>query len=57
MSTDLLTSPEEQLERATSDYLAVSRGRSLFSSDSDHARAEEAAWQRLVSAQAEVAAA
>lgn len=38
---------EEELERARSDYLAVSRGAHLFSTPADHAEAEERAWERL----------
>jgi hypothetical protein len=35
------------LERAQTDYLAVSRGRHLYASDADHAAAEARAWERL----------
>ncbi len=38
---------DEELERARSDYLAVSRGAHLFATDQDHAEAEERAWERL----------
>ncbi len=40
-------SVEEELERARSDYLAVSRGAHLFATAADHAEAEERAWERL----------
>ena len=45
-------SPEEELERAMADYLRVSRGGHLYSSEDDHRRAEEAAWDRLGAARA-----
>ena len=38
---------QEELERARSDYLAVSRGAHLFATTADHAEAEERAWERL----------
>lgn len=40
------------LARATSDYLAVSRGRAMFS-EADYERAEDEAWERLCIARAE----
>lgn len=43
-------SPEDELERAMADYLRVSRGAHLYSSEDDHLRAEQAAWDRLVAA-------
>lgn len=51
MSTIAL-SPAEELERAMSDYLSISRGRHLYASTADHQAAEEKAWQRLEAAQA-----
>ena len=42
--------PEGELERAMADYLRVSRGAHLYASGDEHQRAEEAAWQRLVTA-------
>lgn len=44
-----------ELERARSDYLAVSRGADMYASDDDHRRAEERAWERLDRARQEVA--
>lgn len=38
--------PQDELERARSDYLAVSRGAHLYAED-DHATAESRAWERL----------
>jgi len=35
------------LDRARSDYLAVSRGAHLYASEDDHLRAEDLAWERL----------
>ena len=35
------------LERARSDYLAVSRGAHMYATPADHMRAEEMAWERL----------
>ncbi len=43
-------SPDEALERATSDYLRVSRGAHLYASEDEHQRAEQAAWDRLETA-------
>ena len=43
-------SPDQELERAIADYLRVSRGAHLYASADEHARAEEAAWNRLVAA-------
>jgi hypothetical protein len=42
--------PDEELERAMADYLRVSRGAHLYASGDEHQRAEEAAWNRLVTA-------
>jgi hypothetical protein len=38
---------QSALERARTDYLAVSRGRHLYATDADHAVAEERAWDKL----------
>ena len=38
----------QQLARATSDYLAVSRGRATFASDASWDQAEQAAWENLM---------
>lgn len=39
---------EQQLARATSDYLAISRGRATFASDASWDQAEQAAWDKLM---------
>jgi hypothetical protein len=48
-SMDRNTQPEAQaeLDRARSDYLAVSRGAHLYGNDVAHADAESRAWERL----------
>lgn len=51
MTTTTDHDPQAALERARSDYLAVSRGAHLYSSPREHERAEELAWERLVNAQ------
>jgi len=38
----------EQLARATSDYLAISRGRATFASDASWDQAEQTAWDNLI---------
>ena len=38
----------QQLARATSDYLAISRGRATFASDASWDQAEQAAWEQLM---------
>ncbi len=46
--TDTTTqSVTAELERARTDYLAVSRGAHLYSSPMDHEEAERRAWERL----------
>lgn len=40
-------SPQDELERARSDYLAVSRGAHLYATEADHMEAEHRAWERL----------
>ena len=54
MSVDTRSDPFAELERARSDYLAVSRGAGMYASDADHSRAEERAWERLDRARREV---
>lgn len=46
-----------EVERARSDYLAVSRGAALYGDPDAHCRAEERAWDRLRSALDALAAA
>lgn len=55
--TDVVQHLVDELDRARSDYLAVSRNAHLYSSDADHQEAEDRAWQRLEAALAAVAAA
>ena len=43
-------SPDEELERAMTDYLRVSRGAHLYASGDEHQRADVAAWGRLETA-------
>lgn len=50
MSVDIIGDPQAEFERARSDYLAVSRGASMYASPDDHRRAEERAWERLTQA-------
>lgn len=38
---------EADLERARSDYLAVSRNAHLYANEAAHAEAESRAWERL----------
>jgi hypothetical protein len=47
MTDTTMPSVAAELERARTDYLAVSRGAHLYSSPSDHEEAERRAWQRL----------
>lgn len=55
MTVETGTDPQSELERAQSDYLAVSRGSHLYASEDEHRRAEERAWERLRAAQEAVA--
>jgi hypothetical protein len=43
-------SPQAEVERARSDYLAVSRCAHLYASPEDYDAAERSAWERLRSA-------
>lgn len=38
---------QDELERARSDYLSVSRGAHLYATETAHAEAESRAWERL----------
>ena len=38
----------QQLARATSDYLAISRGRATYASDASWDQAEQTAWDNLM---------
>lgn len=47
-ATSATTIPaEQQLARAISDYLAISRGRASFASDASWEQAEQTAWDTL----------
>lgn len=48
--TDVLQNLVEEIDRARSDYLAVSRNAHLYSSPDAHAEAESRAWARLEAA-------
>jgi FAD/FMN-containing dehydrogenase len=54
VNTEIAADPAAELERARSDYLAVSRGAHMFASEDDHRRAEERAWERLERARRQI---
>jgi len=56
-STGIPQELSDDLDRARSDYLAVSRGSHLYASPADHEAAETRAWERLELALAAVQAA
>lgn len=56
MSAAVILDPGQELERATSDYLAVSRNSHLYATTADYERAELRAWERVIAAQQAVAA-
>jgi hypothetical protein len=56
-STGIPQELSDDLDRARSDYLAVSRGAHLYASPADHEAAETRAWERLELALAAVQAA
>jgi hypothetical protein len=53
--TAVTLDPTQELERATSDYLAVSRSSHLYATTADYERAELRAWERVIAAQQAVA--
>lgn len=57
MSADVILDPSAELERATSDYLAVSRNSHLYGTTSEYEVAERRAWDRMQEAAAAVQAA
>ena len=57
MSADVIFDPAAELERATNDYLAVSRNSHLYGTASDYEVAERRAWERMAEAAAAVEAA
>jgi hypothetical protein len=50
MSASTILDPAAELERATSDYLAVSRNSHLYATTADYELAEQRAWERVLSA-------
>jgi len=56
LSADVIFDPAAELERATSDYLAVSRNSHLYGTASDYEVAERRAWERMAEAAAAVEA-
>ena len=57
MSNSAILDPAAELERATSDYLAVSRNSHLYATTADYENAERRAWDRMEEAAAAVQAA
>jgi len=57
MSASVILDPSQELERATSDYLAVSRNSHLYATTAEYERAEELAWERVIAAQQTLAGA
>ena len=51
MSASVILDPSQELERATSDYLAVSRNSHLYATTGEYERAEVQAWDRVIAAQ------
>ena len=51
MSAAVILDPSQELERATSDYLAVSRNSHLYATTGEYERAEVQAWDRVIAAQ------
>ena len=56
MSASVILDPSQELERATSDYLAVSRSAHLYATTAEYERAELLAWERVIAAQQTLAA-
>jgi hypothetical protein len=54
MSPDVIIDPADELERATSDYLAISRNAHLYATTADYELAERRAWERMAEAAAAV---
>jgi hypothetical protein len=57
MSANVILDPTAELERATSDYLAVSRNSHLYGTTTEYETAERKAWERMSEAAAAVEAA
>lgn len=45
--SSVILDPVAELERATSDYLAVSRNSHLYATTADYENAERKAWDRM----------
>ena len=50
MSAAVLHDPAAELERAVSDYLAVSRNSDIYATHADYELAERRAWERVQAA-------
>ena len=56
MSASVILDPAAELERATSDYLAVSRNARMYATVQDYQVAEDRAWERVLAAREALAA-
>lgn len=56
MSASAILDPAAELERATSDYLAVSRNAQMYATTQEYQTAEDRAWERVLAAREAVAA-
>jgi hypothetical protein len=56
MSAAVLHDPAAELERAVSDYLAVSRNSDIYATQADYETAERRAWERMQAAREAAAA-
>ncbi|WP_217914022.1 hypothetical protein [Miltoncostaea marina] len=54
--SNAILDPAAELERATSDYLAVSRNAHLYGTTAEYDAAERKAWERMSEAAAAVQA-
>ena len=54
MTANATLDPAGELERATSDYLAVSRNSHMYATTADYETAERRAWERMAGAAAAV---
>ena len=50
MTANATLDPASELERATSDYLAVSRNAHMYATTADYELAERRAWERVADA-------
>ena len=50
MTANATLDPAAELERATSDYLAVSRNAQMYATTADYELAERRAWERMAEA-------